>query len=72
MEKPAELLIRCLEDFGESEAAVAIVIFREQDGNLRYRVAEDCNISEAVGMLTCARETILQKWLADNSKPNGD
>ena len=63
LEKPAELLMRCLEDFGESEGTVAIVVFRQQNGNLNWRASQGCNTSEVVGMLKVAGASILQDWL---------
>lgn len=71
MEKPTELFMRCMEDFGESEAITAIVIFRQENGDLNWRATADCKSSEVIGMLTCVREVLLRDWVAGISSGDG-
>lgn len=62
-EKPSELLIRCLDDFGESEATTAIVLYRDESGNLNWRASDGGSKSEIVGMLELAKQAILHDFL---------
>jgi hypothetical protein len=63
MESPSALLMRCLEDFGESEATLCCVIFRQEDGSVNWRANQDCNASEVIGLLTCVRATLMHDWI---------
>lgn len=69
MESPTELLLRCMEDFGESEATVAIVLYRQQNGDVSWRVTGESNTTDIVGMLDCARAVILHGFVAQQYKP---
>jgi hypothetical protein len=60
-----------MEDFGDSEATVAVVIFRQQNGTLNWRATQDSNASEVIGMLTCAREALLHDWVKGLSGGDG-
>lgn len=71
MEKPTELLMRCMEDFGENEATVAIVIFRQQDGTLNWRATQECIASEVIGMMTCVLAVLTRDWVAGLSSGDG-
>jgi hypothetical protein len=67
LEKPTAMLMRCLEDFGESEATVAIVVFRQQNGDLNWRASNGSNTSEIVGMLEVTKQGIIDTWLKHNA-----
>lgn len=69
MESPTELLVRCIEDFGDSEATVAIVLYRQANGDISWRVTGESNTTDIVGMLDCARAVILDNFVHDQYKP---
>jgi hypothetical protein len=68
METPSELLIRCIEDFGESEATVAIVVYRQENGDIAWRVTDGSNTTEVIGMLDCARAVMLNMFVNQKNK----
>jgi hypothetical protein len=69
METPSELLIRCIEDFGDSEATVAIVIYRQANGDISWRVTGESNTTEVIGMLDCAHAVMLHNFVNQQYQP---
>jgi hypothetical protein len=69
METPSALLIRCIEDFGESEATIAVVIYRQENGDIAWRVTEGSNASEVIGILDCTRAVMLDQFVNQTKPP---
>jgi len=61
MQTPTQLLMKCLEDFGESESTVAIVVYRQDDGTISCRASGEQDMSVMVGMLECAKAVVLDQ-----------
>lgn len=57
---PTELLMNCLEDFGESEPIHAIVIYTNSAGDLCWQSTSN-QLSNRVGMLECAKHYMLDR-----------
>jgi hypothetical protein len=56
----SELMIECLEKFGELEPEHAILIFTTKLGHVAYR-STDINVAVKLGMLEFAREMIVRR-----------
>jgi hypothetical protein len=48
-----------MEDFGDSEAAIAVVLFRTEDGSVTLRASEDATGTEIIGILETAKAVLL-------------
>lgn len=68
MQTPTELLIKCIEDFGESEATVAVVVYRQENGDIACRGTEGASSSEIVGMLACAHAVLVDQLVQQARK----
>jgi hypothetical protein len=60
-----QLLMDCMEDFSNSEATVALIIYRQENGDLNWRTTGNMASSEVVGMLECIKTAQLAKWMRD-------
>ena len=60
---PTETLVRCLEDFGESEPTKCIVIYLNVDGDLCWSVSGPYHYTQIIGMLDCVQAKIMDKFL---------
>jgi hypothetical protein len=60
---PTATLLSCLEDFGESEPAKAIVIYTNADGDLCWSVSGPYHFTQVIGMLECVKARVMGKFL---------
>ena len=60
---PTETLLKCLEDFGESEPTKAIVVYVNVDGDICWSVSGPYNFTHVIGMLECVKAKIMEKFL---------
>ena len=60
---PTETLVKCLEDFGESEPLRAIVIYSNVGGELCWSYSGPPSYTEIIGLLTCVRAKMLEQFL---------
>jgi hypothetical protein len=64
LRSPTETLVRCMEDFGESEPKKVLVIWTNTDGDLCWSESGPSHFCENIGILTCVKSRIMQKFLA--------
>jgi hypothetical protein len=67
----SQLLMDCLSDFGDSEATLAIVIYKQENGDLNWRQTSNVSHSEVIGMLECIKAARLAQWLKGVESLNG-
>jgi hypothetical protein len=60
---PTGTLMRCLEDFGESEPARVLVIYTNEAGDLCYSSSGPFSYTHIIGMLECVKAQVLEKFL---------
>ncbi len=60
---PTETLVKCLEDFGDSEPQRVIVVYVNEAGDLCWSASGPYNFTHVVGMLECVKAKVLEKFL---------
>jgi hypothetical protein len=58
-----------MDDFGESEATVAIVVYRQENGLVSVRATQEAHTTDLIGMLQCAHAVMLHDYVNQQYKP---
>lgn len=61
---PTETLVKCLEDFGESEPTKVIVVYLNVDGDICWSMSGPYHYTQVIGMLECVKAKVMEKFLA--------
>ena len=60
---PTETLVKCLEEFGNSEPKKTIVIWTNVDNDLCWSGSGEFHYCEVIGMLECVKGKVMEKFL---------
>ena len=60
---PTETLVKCMEDFGESEPTKCIVIYLNVGGDICWSTSGPYNFTQIIGMLECVKAKVMEKFL---------
>jgi len=63
---PSDTLIWCMEDFGASEPERVFVVYVNKSGELCWSSSGPYSYTHIIGMLDCARNVIMQKFMELN------